>query len=226
MIGYCAHPVLVQRDHLVGRARLLAGLLELVALSSRRSTARWRRRRARCRRPCPACSRPARSPRARRRPPRGSTTGSARIRLRRRRRSSSPSSSGSPAACGRSRRRCAAPRRTSWRADRHDHELLEVDAAVGVRAAVQDVHHRHRQAQRAVAAEQRRDVRVERHVAAAAAAARASAIETPSIAFAPRRPLFGVPSSSIMKRSTARWSASRPTSAARDLAVDVGDRLR
>ena len=30
-------------------------------------------------------------------------------------------------------------------ADRHDHELLQVDAAVGVRAAVQDVHHRHRQ---------------------------------------------------------------------------------
>ena len=31
------------------------------------------------------------------------------------------------------------------RADRHHHELLKVHAAVGVRAAVQDVHHRHRQ---------------------------------------------------------------------------------
>ncbi len=30
-------------------------------------------------------------------------------------------------------------------ADRHDHELLEVDVVVGVLAAVQDVHHRHRQ---------------------------------------------------------------------------------
>ena len=30
-------------------------------------------------------------------------------------------------------------------ADRRDHELLDVDAAVGVRAAVDDVHHRHRQ---------------------------------------------------------------------------------
>ena len=30
-------------------------------------------------------------------------------------------------------------------ADRHDHELLEVDRVVGVRAAVDDVHHRHRQ---------------------------------------------------------------------------------
>ena len=31
------------------------------------------------------------------------------------------------------------------RADRHDHELLEVDVVVGVRAAVEDVHHRHGQ---------------------------------------------------------------------------------
>ena len=31
------------------------------------------------------------------------------------------------------------------RADRHDHELLEVDVVVGVDAAVEDVHHRHRQ---------------------------------------------------------------------------------
>ena len=31
------------------------------------------------------------------------------------------------------------------RADRHDHELLQVDVVVGVRAAVEDVHHRHRQ---------------------------------------------------------------------------------
>ena len=36
---------------------------------------------------------------------------------------------------------------------RHHHELLEVDAVVGVRAAVQDVHHRHGQHARAVAAE-------------------------------------------------------------------------
>ena len=30
-------------------------------------------------------------------------------------------------------------------ADRHDHELLQVDVVVGVRAAVEDVHHRHGQ---------------------------------------------------------------------------------
>ena len=83
------------------------------------------------------------------------------------------------------------------RADRHHHELLEVDAAVGVRAAVEDVHHRHRQHGAADASVERADVRVERH-AGAAAFARASAIETPSSALAPRRPLFGVPSSSII----------------------------
>jgi hypothetical protein len=31
------------------------------------------------------------------------------------------------------------------RADRHHHELLQVDGVVGVRAAVEDVEHRHRQ---------------------------------------------------------------------------------
>ena len=38
-------------------------------------------------------------------------------------------------------------------ADRDDHELLEVDRVVGVRAAVEDVHHRHRQDPRRLAAE-------------------------------------------------------------------------
>ena len=39
------------------------------------------------------------------------------------------------------------------RADRDDHELLEVDRVVGVRAAVEDVHHRHGQDARRLAAE-------------------------------------------------------------------------
>ena len=39
------------------------------------------------------------------------------------------------------------------RADRDDHELLEVDRVVRVRAAVEDVHHRHRQDVRRLAAE-------------------------------------------------------------------------
>ncbi len=48
-----------------------------------------------------------------------------------------------------------------------------------------------------------------------AAAAFATASETPRTAFAPSRLLFGVPSSSIRRRSTAAWSAaSRPATAA------------
>ena len=43
--------------------------------------------------------------------------------------------------------------REARRAERNDHELLEVDRVVGVRAAVEDVHHRHRQHVRRVAAE-------------------------------------------------------------------------
>jgi len=39
------------------------------------------------------------------------------------------------------------------RADRDDHELLEVDLVVGVGAAIEDVHHRHRHDVRAGAAE-------------------------------------------------------------------------
>ncbi len=45
-------------------------------------------------------------------------------------------------------------------ADRHDHELLQVDVVVGVLAAVHDVHHRHRQREGVDAA----DVLVERQL--------------------------------------------------------------
>ena len=48
------------------------------------------------------------------------------------------------------------------------------------------------------------EVLVERHAAPRPRAARASAIETPSSALAPSRPLFGVPSSSIIALSIAR----------------------
>src|SRR3954463_4427555 len=46
------------------------------------------------------------------------------------------------------------------RANRQDHEFLEVDRIVGVHAAIDDVHHRHRQETRGGAA----DVTVQRHV--------------------------------------------------------------
>ncbi len=47
------------------------------------------------------------------------------------------------------------------RADRHDHEFLEIDRVVGMLAAVDDVHHRHRQDMRRNTA----DIAVERHAA-------------------------------------------------------------
>ena len=45
-------------------------------------------------------------------------------------------------------------------AERHDHEFLEVDRVVGMHAAIDDVHHRHRQKPRRGAA----DIAVERQV--------------------------------------------------------------
>ena len=39
------------------------------------------------------------------------------------------------------------------RADRHDHEFLDVDRVVGMLAAIDDVHHRHRQDARRCAAD-------------------------------------------------------------------------
>ena len=41
----------------------------------------------------------------------------------------------------------------AFSADGNDHELLKVDVVVGVGAAIDDVHHRHRQSVRALAAE-------------------------------------------------------------------------
>ena len=61
------------------------------------------------------------------------------------------------------------------RAERHHHEFLEVDAAVRVRAAVQDVHHRRRQDRAGgavVLLVQPREVRVERHAGRGGAGAR------------------------------------------------------
>ena len=90
-----------------------------------------------------------------------------------------------------------------------------------VRAAVDHVHHRHRQHVGVRAAE--------RSATAAgparSAAAWATASETPRIAFAPSEDLSGVPSRSSSSRSTPRWSsASSPTQRRGDHALDVGDR--
>ena len=50
--------------------------------------------------------------------------------------------------------------REACRADRHDHEFLEVDRIVGMRPAIDDVHHRHGEQGRPLAP----DVSVERQI--------------------------------------------------------------
>ena len=41
----------------------------------------------------------------------------------------------------------------TFSADRHNHELLKIDVVVGMRATIDDVHHRHRQSAGVLAAE-------------------------------------------------------------------------
>ena len=110
-------------------------------------------------------------------------------------------------------------------ADRHDHELLEVHAAVGVRPAVEDVHHRHRQHLAALGATvQACEVLVERHVRRSRGCA-CERHQTPSRALAPRRPLFSVPSRSFIALSTALIGVVAGERL-RDFAVHMADRLR
>ena len=92
-------------------------------------------------------------------------------------------------------------------ADRHEHELLEVERVVGVRPAVEHVHHR-RRAARARSARRGSGRAAGRR---SSAAAFATASDTPSIAFAPRRALVGGAVEVDQRRSTPRWSkASSP----------------
>ena len=106
------------------------------------------------------------------------------------------------------------------RADGDDHELLEVDVVVGVHAAVEDVHHR--DGEDVGVRRRRRSGRAASSSSSAAALATAS--ETPRIALAPRRDLFGVPSRSMSARSTPAGRAPRrPTSGVGDLAGHVRD---
>ena len=108
------------------------------------------------------------------------------------------------------------------RADRHDHELLEVDRVVGVGAAVEHVHHRHRQHVRRLAAQvaPQRQVLLgrgrarggQRHAedrVGAQARLVGRAVEVDQRAVEP----------ALVERVEARHRLG-------DLAVDVGDRLR
>ena len=109
------------------------------------------------------------------------------------------------------------------RADRDDHELLEVDRVVGVRAAVEHVHHRHRAGS---APPRRRGSATAAGPAPSAAAARAAPATRRGSRSRRAASLFGVPSRSISARSSACWS-TRVDARDRlgDLAVDVADGL-
>ena len=185
------------------------------------SGARWWPGRARSPRPRRACSRPPRCPST-------STSSAASLDSRSGAKPpSSPTAVLSPRSCSifLSAWKTSAPVRSAsakvGAPTGHDHELLEVDGVVGVRAAVEDVHHRHRQHVRGLAAE----VAPQRQPASAAAAF-AAASDTPRIALAPRRPLLGVPSSVDHRAVDRRLVARRRARDRRgELAVDVGHRL-
>ena len=106
------------------------------------------------------------------------------------------------------------------RADRHDHELLEVDVVVGVRAAVEHVHHRHRAAR----GRWRRRRSGTAAGSSSSAAALATASDTPRMALAPRRPLLSVPSRSMQQPvDVALVERVEADQGVGDLAVDVAD---
>ena len=92
-----------------------------------------------------ACSRPARWLRARLRALLRWTSGWEQSRLRRRPRSSSPSSSARSSACGTPRRPCAGLRRSVAAPCGAIMNSCRSTRVVGMRAAVEDVHHRHGQ---------------------------------------------------------------------------------
>ena len=107
------------------------------------------------------------------------------------------------------------------RADRHDHELLQIDRVGRVHAAVDDVHHRHGQRRRLLPAE----MAEERHACVRRGRLRGRN-DTARMAFAPSRPLFGVPSRSIMRRSTSPGRPRRARARLRRLSPTLRDRLR
>ena len=82
---------------------------------------------------------------------------------------------------------------------RRDHELLEIDGVVGVLPAVEHVH----AGDWEEASIRTAQIAVQRQAMGTRNAARATAIDTARIAFAPNLALFGVASSPIMAASTA-----------------------
>jgi hypothetical protein len=111
--------------------------------------------------------------------------------------------------------------RKARRAHGHDHEFLDVQVVVGVRAAVDDVHHRHGQLHGTHAAE----VAVQGQAGFFGGGA-ATAIDTASMALAPRRPLLSVPSRSIRVLSRKALLGRPGPARLRDFGVDVLNRLQ
>ena len=108
-------------------------------------------------------------------------------------------------------------------ADRHDHEFLEVDRIVGVHAAVDDVHHRHRQHVRVRPA----DIAIERQAARVRPPPWPTASDTPRMALAPSRLLVR----RAVEIAIKSWSMPALVGGVQagqrveDLAVDGVDRL-
>ena len=106
----------------------------------------------------------------------------------------------------------SAPTRSASREARRpggdDHELLEVDRVVGVGAAVEHVHHRHREQVRllARAPAELGDVAVERAAGLVGGGARGRERDAEDRVGARGATCSGVPSSSISARSSAAWS--------------------
>ena len=110
------------------------------------------------------------------------------------------------------------------RAARHDHELLHVERVLGVRAAVDDVQHRHGQDVGGAAAEPA----VERDAGVRRPPPWQRRASTPRMAFAPRRRLVR---RAVEPRSSARraprWSVGiHPSQRLGELVVDVARPLR
>ena len=107
------------------------------------------------------------------------------------------------------------------RADRHDHELLQVDRVVGVGAAVDDVHHRHRQHVRVRPA----DVAVQRQVELVGRGLGDGEADAEDRVRAEAGLVVGaVELDRARCRSSRCSSASKPSSSVGDLAVDEADR--
>ncbi len=112
------------------------------------------------------------------------------------------------------------------RPGRHDHELLEVDRVVGVGAAVEHVHHRHRQQRRLLAAVELRQVAEERLAGEHRGRLRRGQRDAEDRVGAEAALVGGAVELDHLRVEPALVGRVEPCKRRGDLAVDVGDRLR